>query len=132
MGYAAGASASLKLSKYGVEHLDELQNIIDNEDDYAFDEIEISNNYQGAAVLWLCKYAGENYHEEETLEFLSKIEPFIEDGEQIEYLGEDGSEWAFRFLHSKNTNGIAECVCEKSWTATQVWDAKNQSWKFLK
>lgn len=131
MGYAAGASASLKLSKYGVEHLDDLQNIIDNEDDYAFDEIEISNNYQGV-VLWLCKCAGEKYHEEETLEFLSKIEPFIENGEQIEFLGEDGSEWAFQFLHNENNNGVAECVCEKRWTATQVWDAKTKSWKGLK
>lgn len=132
MGYAAGACASLKLSKYGVEHLDELQNVIDNEDDYyAFNEIKILNNYR-EVVLWLCKYANENYHEEETLEFLSKIESFIEDGEQIGYLGEDGSEWAFRILHSENTNGVVECECEKRWTATQIWDAKNQSWKSLK
>ena len=131
MGYAAGASASLKLSQYGLEHLDELQNIIDNEDDGSFDEIEISNNYRGVE-LWLCKYAGERYNEDETLKFLSKIEPFVEDGERIEYLGEDGSEWAFQFLHDRHANGVAECSCEKLWKPTQVWDAKTKSWKGLK
>lgn len=41
-------------------------------------------------------YDSDNYHEDETIEFLDTLAPYVADGE-VNYTGEDGSIWRFRF-----------------------------------
>ena len=92
MGYYASASSRLMLNDYGKQHLNEIEDIIDNDSnlEWAFDEIEIYSNDS----IVVTKYQ-DNYHEDETINFLKVIHPYIRNGEAIEYLGEDGSEWRF-------------------------------------
>lgn len=41
-------------------------------------------------------YDSDNYHEDETIEFLDTLAPYVADGE-VNYTGEDGCIWRFRF-----------------------------------
>ena len=41
-------------------------------------------------------YDSDNYHEDETIEFLNTLAPYVAEGE-VNYTGEDGCIWRFRF-----------------------------------
>lgn len=41
-------------------------------------------------------YDSDNYHEDETIEFLNTLAPYVAEGE-VNYDGEDGCIWRFRF-----------------------------------
>lgn len=41
-------------------------------------------------------YDSDNYHEDETIEFLNTLAPYVAEGE-VNYNGEDGCIWRFRF-----------------------------------
>lgn len=41
-------------------------------------------------------YDSDNYHEDETIEFLNTLAPYVAEGE-VNYIGEDGCIWRFRF-----------------------------------
>ena len=41
-------------------------------------------------------YESDKYHEDETIEFLATLAPYVAEGE-ANYIGEDGCTWRFRF-----------------------------------
>lgn len=91
MSYYASGGGEMILNKKGRKNLDAVQNVLDNTADEAFNYTKIDNNGQS---LYVCRDF-ENYHEEKVFAFLQEINPYIKNGESIEYRGEDGQTWRF-------------------------------------
>ena len=62
---------------------------------------------EGKEVITIDIEHSDNYHEENTYDFLRKIAPYVETGE-IEFTGEEHDNWRFHFRNGKwyEDNGI--------------------------
>ena len=89
MSYYASGYGDLYLNDYALTHLDDLQSVVNTID--VFDSIEIIDN---EIINITQPYS--SYYEDGIYDALSKLAPFIEEDQVIEFVGEDSDHWRFR------------------------------------
>ena len=96
MGYRHVADGNLALSQYGKEHRDVLENILENSIHAAdaFETIEFSE-HEDSVWLDVSNWSWQNYHEDTVHNFLKEISIFIENGQSVDFRGEDDEHWRF-------------------------------------
>ena len=90
MGYYADGSGSARF-KEGV-NTNQVTKILEETKTYI--EFEMDLKINGRDIIDF--YDSEKYYEDETMEFLNALVPFIDEGEMT-YSGEDGCHWRFVF-----------------------------------
>ena len=113
MGYKHVSDGSLKLNQYAKEHLQELENWRDSSSNLedAFEIVEISaENPTEDCWLNVSSWSWSNYYEDEVIAVLKEIAPFIEEGQSIDFRGEDDEHWRFLKVSDgwEEQNGVIE------------------------